>query len=115
MTLQESTRDMLLRERAAVLARMDVVTRDALDVELETDGIPPSSYEREHAIKSMLDGRLAEIDDALDTIGTGTYGICADCHQEIPAKRLQAQPFATLCVSCQSVADKRARNHALRS
>lgn len=107
--LYATMRDMLTKERAAVLARMAVVTRDALETEIETDGVPSSSYEREHALKAMLDGRLEEIDTALSKIDGGTYGTCADCKNAIPPKRLQALPFATLCVSCQSVHDKRAR------
>lgn len=102
-------RDMLLKERDAVLARMDVVTRDAMEIELESDGIPSSSYEREHALKAMLDGRLMEIEIALAKIDAGTYGTCTDCKNAIPPKRLQALPFATLCVNCQSVHDRRAR------
>ncbi len=105
--VSSSTRDMLLRERTAVTHRMETLTREALDVEVEKDGVPPSSYEREHALTVMLNGRLAEIDTALDKINLGTYGICASCSQEIPVKRLQAQPFATHCVNCQSMAEKR--------
>lgn len=107
--MYETMREMLMKERAAVLGRMEVVTRDALETELETDGIPSSSYEREHALKVMLDGRLADIDNALDKIHSGTYGTCTGCKNSIPPKRLQALPFATLCVQCQSVADKRMR------
>jgi|SRR5579875_1063581 len=113
-SLSDATREMLLRERAAVLARMDAVTRDAMDIEIDTDGVPPSGFEREHAIRDMLDGRLLEIDTALKKISDGVYGICADCNNQIPPKRLEALPFATLCVSCQSVADKRAKRQLVR-
>ena len=113
-SLGDVTREMLLRERAAVMARMDAVTRDALDTEIDTDGVPPSGFEREHAIRSMLDGRLLEIESALKKIDAGVYGVCAECHNPIPPKRLEALPFATLCVSCQSVADKKARRQAVR-
>ncbi len=107
--LYEPTREMLERERAAVISRMEAITRDALDIEVETDGVPPSSYEREQALTAMLNGRLMEIDSALTKINGGTYGICAECSREIPARRLQALPFATHCVECQSLADKRVK------
>ncbi len=42
------------------------------------------------------------IDDALDSVDEGTYGVCADCGDEISEKRLHALPFARLCVECQS-------------
>lgn len=107
--LYESTRDMLQRERNAVVGRMEAITRDALDIEVETDGVPPSSYEREQALTVMLNSRLIEIDSALSKIDGGTYGMCTECGNEIPVRRLQALPFATHCVQCQSMADKRVK------
>ncbi|MGH2442810.1 MAG: TraR/DksA family transcriptional regulator [Chloroflexota bacterium] len=106
-TGSEMTREMLLRERAAVLGRIQVITQDALNFELESDGIPPSGHEGEQALIRMLDSRLENIDGALERIGDGHYGLCASCSKEIPPRRLEALPFATLCVACQSVADKR--------
>lgn len=103
------TREMLIRERAAVVSRIKAITQEALSFELETDGIPPSGHEGEQALIRMLDSRLNEIDEALARVDTGKYGVCADCSTEIPLRRLEALPFATLCISCQSVADKRGR------
>jgi DnaK suppressor protein len=45
---------------------------------------------------------LDEIDDALERVRTGGYGICQDCGQPIAAARLEARPFATTCISCAS-------------
>jgi DnaK suppressor protein len=108
------TREMLVRERAAVLHRIQSITQDALNFELETDGIPPSGHEGEQALIRMLDSRLGAIDGALSRLTEGSYGLCADCSNEIPPRRLEALPFATLCVSCQSTADKKARRLAAR-
>jgi DnaK suppressor protein len=105
--LFSATRDMLVRERLAVVARMEAITQDALHFELETDGVPASGHESEQALIRMLDTRLMDIDRALERIDDGSYGVCAGCSQDIPPRRLEALPFATLCVSCQSVADKR--------
>lgn len=110
----QTTQDMLTRERAAVLQRIQAITHDALSFELESDGIPPSGHEGEQALIRMLNSRLTEIDGAITRIDDGTYGICAECSTEIPSRRLEALPFATLCVSCQSVADKRLRRMAVR-
>jgi DnaK suppressor protein len=107
MSIPEPTREMLMREREAVIARMEAITHDALSFELESDGIPPSGHEGEQALIRMLENRLTDIDNALARIDGGSYGICADCSTPIPPRRLEALPFATLCVSCQSVADKR--------
>ena len=108
----DSTREMLSRERATLLARMQALSEDTLHLEIDSDGVPPSGFERESAIISMLYGRLGEIDGALARLDDGTYGVCADCSNEIPPRRLEALPFATLCVQCQSMADKRVKRHA---
>lgn len=105
----QSTQEMLIRERDSVVARMDAILRDALTFELETDGIPASGHEGEQALIRMLRSRLNDIESALERIEDGSYGLCAECSNEIPPRRLQALPFATLCVNCQSMADKRAR------
>lgn len=108
-SLYDATRDMLIRERETILTRMKSITQDALNLEFEQDGVPPSGYERESALTLMLDSRLADIDSALARITDGTYGECADCSKPIPPKRLQVLPFATLCVACQSLVDKKVR------
>jgi DnaK suppressor protein len=45
---------------------------------------------------------VVEIDRALAKIADGTYGICEQCGNPIPDARLQALPYAALCVSCKS-------------
>lgn len=43
---------------------------------------------------------------ALQRLELGTYGACEECHELIAKVRLQAQPFAKLCIKCQSQAEK---------
>jgi DnaK suppressor protein len=43
---------------------------------------------------------LVQIDEALARIKSGSYGVCKHCDQEIKKARLEALPFATLCVKC---------------
>ena len=43
---------------------------------------------------------LSEIDAALKRVEDGTYGTCVNCGQEIPRERLQANPWASLCIDC---------------
>lgn len=43
---------------------------------------------------------LADINEALEKIEIGQYGICSSCGVEIPTERLVAIPTATLCVPC---------------
>jgi DnaK suppressor protein len=51
---------------------------------------------------------LAEIDAALARIKVGIYGICTECGETIAAGRLEAQPTAQHCISCQQEAESRA-------
>lgn len=46
-------------------------------------------------------GILLRIDEALDKIKDGTYGICEDCGEKIRAERLKVMPFAIYCRDCQ--------------
>lgn len=43
---------------------------------------------------------LAQVDAALQKIVEGTYGQCEACAADIPWERLEAVPYATLCVQC---------------
>jgi DnaK suppressor protein len=43
---------------------------------------------------------LGAIDAALGRIDAGTYGQCVNCGAQIPEERLEAMPWATLCIDC---------------
>ena len=42
------------------------------------------------------------IDEALQRLEDSEYGICLDCGEQIPRKRLEAKPYAKYCVKCKS-------------
>jgi RNA polymerase-binding transcription factor len=50
---------------------------------------------------------LEEIDAALKRIDAGTYGTCASCGTEIVQERLEAYPWAGLCIDCARQAERR--------
>ena len=45
---------------------------------------------------------LKKIDEALERIANGTFGICESCGEEISYKRLHARPVTTLCIECKT-------------
>jgi DnaK suppressor protein len=51
---------------------------------------------------------LIRIDNALNRMESGTFGICEDCEEEIPLKRLRVRPDATLCLNCQETNEREA-------
>jgi RNA polymerase-binding protein DksA len=48
---------------------------------------------------------LSSIDAALARIEEGTYGKCSNCGDEIPRGRLEAYPWASLCIDCKRKAE----------
>jgi DnaK suppressor protein len=44
---------------------------------------------------------LSLIDQALKRIKDGSYGVCANCEEEVQQKRLDAVPWAKYCIDCQ--------------
>ncbi len=50
--------------------------------------------------------RLQEVDEALDRIENGTYGICEECGGPISLKRLEVRPVAKYCVPCLTKLEK---------
>ena len=53
-----------------------------------------------HSLDDEAKQTLIRIDNALQRLNAGEYGICADCGVEIPQQRLQVVPYAELCVAC---------------
>lgn len=47
------------------------------------------------------------IDEALKRMDEGTFGVCEVCDKAISTKRLDAVPYATLCIQCQSDQEKK--------
>ncbi|HET8761594.1 MAG TPA: TraR/DksA C4-type zinc finger protein [Nitrospiria bacterium] len=45
---------------------------------------------------------LKKIDEALDRLTNGTFGVCESCGGEISIKRLKARPVTTLCIECKT-------------
>ncbi|HCL29234.1 MAG TPA: transcriptional regulator [Candidatus Latescibacteria bacterium] len=47
------------------------------------------------------------VDEALQRVDGGTYGVCRVCEGEIARNRLEAVPTATQCITCKSQADEK--------
>jgi RNA polymerase-binding transcription factor DksA len=66
------------------------------------------NFDREFALSLVSNEQeaLYEIEEALKRIDQSTYGICGFCERPIMKARLEAVPFARLCVNCQSTTEK---------
>ncbi|MHB8898273.1 MAG: TraR/DksA family transcriptional regulator [Thermoguttaceae bacterium] len=49
---------------------------------------------------------LARIENALERMRDGHYGACEGCGTNIPIARLNALPYATLCIKCQRESER---------
>ena len=67
------------------------------------------TYDREldYTLEENSEHVLADIDAALQRIEEGTYGICTNCGRQIPEERLEARPWATLCIECKRERERR--------
>jgi len=65
------------------------------------------STDRDMAVETLNQQArsIRDIRAAVTRIENGSYGWCERCEEQIPAKRLDALPWARLCVNCQSAAE----------
>jgi len=49
---------------------------------------------------------LKKIEEALDRIDHGVFGICDKCGQEINVRRLEARPVTTMCIECKTLQEE---------
>ncbi len=111
----EHFREVLLEKREAVSAALNNLHREnSVSLEDETGELVSGSADQHLAdtatetvdreIGTTLEEHderlLAEIDAALRRIEDGTYGKCVNCGAPIPQERLEAMPWATLCIDC---------------
>jgi DnaK suppressor protein len=60
------------------------------------------AFEQEFTLSLMAceEGTLGQVEEALERIRARKYGTCEDCGGVIAKKRLEAIPFASLCIRC---------------
>ncbi|MDI9431824.1 MAG: TraR/DksA C4-type zinc finger protein [Planctomycetota bacterium] len=105
-------KELLLQKRREIFQNVFVIEgetlkKSRLDASGDLSSMPihmadlgTDNYEQEFALGLMDSERkiLHEIDDALNRIAEGTYGICEGTGKPIPKARLEAQPWARYCV-----------------
>jgi DnaK suppressor protein len=102
----------LLKEREEIVGEVRQIFESSK--EMGQDGIQDIGDEaaniyNKQILLSLTEGermRLQEMDEALDRIEAGTYGICEECGEPIGLKRLEVRPVAKYCVPCLSKMEK---------
>jgi DnaK suppressor protein len=114
----ERFREALLDERRRVehaLATLRDEHRGSLDEEVEEIGASDNHLaetatatlgrEIDYTLGENSGQVLAAIDSALKRIDAGTYGTCVSCGEQIRHERLEATPWASLCIDCKRKAE----------
>ena len=115
----ERFRDLLLEEREHVQAALDNLhhenpgsLEDESGEETQFDNhlgdAATITFDREMA-STLEDGeeaRLKAIEAALRRIDNGTYGTCQRCGKDIAEERLEALPYAELCIDCKRLSER---------
>jgi DnaK suppressor protein len=58
------------------------------------------------SLKERERNLLKQVDDALARLAANRYGNCEECGEEIPLRRLQVRPMATLCIACKTLQEE---------
>lgn len=111
---QRSVEEILHEERTKLRVRLA-----GLDEETQVEVVPDD--EGAVASRSLMEDlaldsrerrtqKLNDIEEALRRVDQGTYGICENCGTEIGERRLQALPWARLCLACAEVQQRHSSN-----
>ncbi len=95
--VQQLQRDNLNRSQRESSGDLSGYSYHMADVGTDTFG-----REVELTIASAGSETMKDIDEALGQIEDGTYGKCDVCGGQVSEKRLEAVPYAHLCISCKS-------------
>jgi len=83
----------------------DRLSREVAKQDFEGGGdaaIQAMTRSQSAAMIGNLRDMLVAIDEALEKIEDGTYGVCEVCGKNLPKKRLDALPEATMCTKCRT-------------
>ena len=107
--LFENERQKLLFSGRLVNEQFEIQTDELMD---EVDF---TSFEVENQMRMRLRSRealyLKKIEESLDRINDGTFGLCRACEESIELKRLEARPTTTLCLNCKEEEERQERIH----
>ncbi|MEW6163246.1 MAG: RNA polymerase-binding protein DksA [Nitrospirota bacterium] len=94
----------LVAQKEALLAEAGEALNELPGQTIFPDLGDQASAETERSFMLRLRGRerrlLKKIEDAIERIEHGVFGICDKCGDEIDIRRLEARPVTTMCIEC---------------
>jgi DnaK suppressor protein len=96
--------DVMKLEEEALRTTGQEASGDLSSMPIHMADLASDNYEQEFNLGLMESGQgiLQEIDEALERIAEGTFGLCESCEKLIGRSRLDAVPFARLCIACKT-------------
>jgi DnaK suppressor protein len=113
-------RTILIRRRDALRSALagDLSLLKELRSESPGDVVDAAYDSTQDEISSQLaeveSRELANIENALERMKGGKYGLCEVCNGKIPMARLNALPYATMCIECQRELERSGGSYAAR-
>jgi len=109
---RERFKKLLLKEREEIIGDVKQIYESSQEV--GQDGIQDIGDEAANVYNKQIlltlneneRMRLKEVDEALDRIKAGMYGVCEECGEPIGLKRLEVKPVAKYCVPCKTKLEK---------
>ncbi|MDA8078102.1 MAG: RNA polymerase-binding protein DksA [Nitrospiraceae bacterium] len=104
---------MLIKQKEMLLSEAESALNELPGQTIFPDLGDQATAEIDRNFMLRLRGReqrlLKKIEDAIDRIDNGTFGICDDCGNEIDVKRLEARPVTTMCIECKTLQEEEER------
>ena len=98
-------RDALLAERARLVQEIvEVEPEPPGEITYGSQAAAAShvfAQQRDLALRDRAERQMAQVDAALVRLEEGTFGRCRSCGEPIAEERLDALPWAALCIDCQ--------------
>lgn len=85
----------------------DKTQDDPSDNHLADTATETLDREIDDTLEENSENVLAAIDAALERIAEGAYGKCVNCGKDVGEERLAARPWATLCIDCRRLEERR--------
>ncbi len=103
----------LERQRADLLEEVGDVLTQHKTPEALPDVSDQASAEEDQRFSMRIMEReqnlLKKVNEALERMKSQTYGICEQCGEDIPYKRLKARPVTTFCIECKTLQEQKER------
>ena len=103
----------LLHQKELLLNEAEVALNELPGQTIFPDLGDQASAETDRNFMLRLRGReqrlLKKIEEALERVENGIFGICEDCGNEINIQRLEARPVTTMCIDCKTLQEEEER------